>query len=228
MIEIEFRDYSTVELVKTDIDDETVLHAARVSTKGEMGQAFSWSERDYGLLNYLMKNQHMSPFEHGSATFYIHTPIFVAREFFRHRTWSFNEESGRYRELQPLFYVPNAGRPLVQDGKPGHYTFTAGTEEQYLSLVHNFQQVYNSATGAYKRLLDEGIAKEVARDVLPVGIYTSFYATAKLRNILDFLALRTAENALQEIQDVAGQIRSAMQLVAPRTLVAWEDHGVSA
>lgn len=227
MTEISFSDKMTVELVKTDIDDETVLHAARVSTKGEMGEAFQWSEKDYGLLNFLMREKHLSPFEHGSATFFIHCPIFVCREFMRHRTWSFNEESGRYRKLEPLFYVPNAGRPLVQEGKPGAYNFHPGTEEQYLSLVHNHKAVYNAAYGAYERLLEEGVAKEAARNCLPVGIYTSFYATAKLRNVLEFLQLRLAENALAEIRDVAGQIQNQMKLVAPRTMVVWEDNGGS-
>jgi thymidylate synthase (FAD) len=214
----------TVELIKTDIDDETVLHAARVSTKGEMAQTgVEWSERDHGLLRYLMRERHMSPFEHGSATFFIHCPIFVAREFMRHRTWSFNEESGRYRELEPVFYVPNAARPLIQEGKVGHYTFLPGTEDQFLSVEHNLRSSYQSSYSAYQRLLQEGVAREVARNVLPVGIMTSFYATAKLRNILEFLDLRLPDNALHEIRDVAEQIRLHMQMIAPRTMVAWGD-----
>jgi thymidylate synthase (FAD) len=223
MTEITFTDKMTVDLIKTDIDDETVLHAARVSTKGELGTAVDWNERDHGLLRYLMREQHMSPFEHGSVTFFIHCPIFVAREFMRHRTWSFNEESGRYRQLEPVFYLPNAGRPLVQEGKVGHYTFAPGTEQQYLSVEHNLQRVYTASYNAYNRLLEEGIAREVARAVLPVGIYTSFYATAKLRNVLEFLNLRLAENALFEIRDVAHQIQQHMKIIASRTMIAWED-----
>lgn len=226
MAEVRFLDHMTVELIKTDIEDETVLHAARVSTKGEIGQAVEWNKRDHGLLKYLMREKHMSPFEHGSATFFVHCPIFVAREFMRHRTWSYNEESGRYRELEPVFYVPNAARPLVQQGQVGHYTFAPGTEEQYLSVEHNLKSAYQSTYAAYQRMLEEGIAREVARDVLPVGIFTSFYATAKLRNILEFLTLRCADNALNEIQVVANDIKAKMQLICPRTIIAWEDFSV--
>lgn len=227
MTEIIFTDAMTVELVKTDIDDETVLHAARVSTKGEMGDNLTWTDRDYGLLRYLWREGHVSPFAHGHATFYVKCPIFVAREFMRHSSWDFNETSGRYKDLEPEFYVPNAGRPLVQTGKVGAYKHEAGSEHQFLSLEHNFKAVYNAAYGAYVRLLEEGVAREVARDVLPVGIYTSFYASASLRSILHFLDQRTAENALHEIRDVANQIAAMMRMLCPRTMIVWGDNNSS-
>ncbi len=221
--EIEFVDKSTVSLVSHNVSDEMVLHAARVSTTGEMGQGIEWNDRDNGLIRYLMNNQHMSPFEHGSVTFFVHTPIFVAREFMRHRTFSFNEESGRYRKLEPVFYVPNAARPLKQEGKPGHYTFLPGDEDQYKSVEYNQQYIYRTAYAAYERMIEEGTAREVARMVLPVGIMTSFYATANMRNVLNFLSLRMDETAQQEIRDVANQMHGIMQLLAPRTVLAWTD-----
>lgn len=222
--ELKFTDKMVVELVKTNIDDETVLHAARVSTKGEMGKGVEWADKDYGLLRYLWREGHVSPFAHGHATFYVHCPIFVAREFMRHSSWDFNETSGRYKDLDPVFYVPNAGRPLIQDGKPGAYTFLPGTEKQFQSVEHNLKSAYQSSYNAYVRLLEEGVAREVARDLLPVGIYTSFYASASLRSILHFLDQRTADNALYEIRDVANQIATLMKLIAPRTMIIWEDH----
>ena len=109
--EIEFRSDVTVELVRSSASDSDVLFAARVSTQGEqtLEDAASGTEataRDRGLINYLMRDRHGSPFEHNSMTFYVQAPIFVFREFMRHRIASYNEESGRYRELRPVFYVP--------------------------------------------------------------------------------------------------------------------------
>src|SRR5699024_5671345 len=88
-------------------------------------------DRDKGLIRFLMRDRHGSPFEHNSFTFYVEAPIFVFREFMRHRTASYNEESGRYREMRPVFYVPSADRNLIQIGKPGAYVFEPGTEEQH-------------------------------------------------------------------------------------------------
>ena len=132
MPEIEFRSDVTVELVRSSASDSDVLFAARVSTQGEQtleaaqdGQEAT--SRDRGLINYLMRDRHGSPFEHNSMTFYVQAPIFVFREFMRHRMASYNEESGRYRELRPVFYVPSEERNLVQVGKPGAYDFLPGT-----------------------------------------------------------------------------------------------------
>src|SRR6187431_1433542 len=128
----------TVELVRASAADADVLFAARVSTQGEqtlgeaIGAGTASEGRDRGLINYLMRDRHGSPFEHNSMTFYVQAPIFVFREFMRHRIASYNEESGRYRELRPVFYVPGPERRLVQVGKPGAYTFEPGTEEQHV------------------------------------------------------------------------------------------------
>lgn len=223
MAELTFTDVMGVQLVSSNITDEMVLHAARVSTSGERGDAIAWTERDQGLIKYLMREGHVSPFEHGSMTLFVHAPIFVFREWMRHRTQSFNEESGRYRQLAPTFYMPNAGRPLVQHGKVGHYTFDAGSEEQYISLAHNLGVVYRAAYAAYERLLDEGVAKEVARFALPVSTYSSMYVTSNLRNWLAFLSLRTADNAQWEIRDCAAQVESILTSLAPRSVLAWKD-----
>ena len=116
--DISMRSDVSVELVKSSASDSDVLFAARVSTLGEqsLDELQKDPERSKGLINYLMRDRHGSPFEHNSMTFFVSAPIFVFREFMRHRVgWSYNEESGRYRELDPVFYVPGADRKLVQD-----------------------------------------------------------------------------------------------------------------
>jgi thymidylate synthase (FAD) len=132
--EISFRSDVTVELVRANASDADVLFAARVSTQGEQTLEAAQDEsldtsRSKGLINYLMRDRHGSPFEHNSMTFYVQAPIFVFREFMRHRMASYNEESGRYRELNPVFYVPAPSRNLVQVGKAGAYDFLPGTPD---------------------------------------------------------------------------------------------------
>src|SRR3954463_3872156 len=136
--EVTFRSDVAVELVRSSAQDADVLFAARVSTQGEqsLAQLDADPQRSKGLINFLMRDRHGSPFEHNSMTFYVQAPIFVFREFMRHRIASYNEESGRYRELRPVFYVPGPERRLQQRGKPGHYEFVEGTPEQ-LELVQS-------------------------------------------------------------------------------------------
>ncbi|APC43294.1 hypothetical protein Joe_54 [Streptomyces phage Joe] len=186
-----------------------------------------------GLINYLMRDRHGSPFEHGSFTFVIEAPIFVAREFFRHRAgWSYNEESGRYRELRPVFYVPGPERNLQQVGKPGAYTFEPGTPAQYSSVTASSKDAYQVAWDAYQNQLQAGVAKEVARNVLPVGIFTSFWATCNPRSLMHFLSLRTnRQNAKvpsfpqREIEMVADQMEVAFIDTMPVTHLAFEMNG---
>ncbi len=133
-----------------------------------------------------------SPFEHTSMTFFISAPIFVFREFMRHRAgWSYNEESGRYRELEPVFYIPGFDRQLVQEGKPGQYRFVEGTAEQHYLARTAMKASYRQAYEAYQGMLAAGVAREVARSVLSVGLYSSVYATCNARSLMHFLGLRT-------------------------------------
>jgi thymidylate synthase (FAD) len=197
MTEIQFRSDVTVELVRSSAQDADVLFAARVSTQGEqtlegaMQSGTEVEKRDKGLINYLMRDRHGSPFEHNSMTFYVQAPIFVFREFMRHRIASYNEESGRYRELQPVFYVPGPERKLVQVGKPGAYDFEDGTVEQTALVVQETQSITRAAYESYQRMLEAGVAREVARIVLPVNIYSSMYVTMNSRSLMNFLSLRT-------------------------------------
>ena len=128
--EVIFRDDVSVELIKASASDADVIWAARVSTAGELSMAEIGEDpaRSAGLINYLARERHGSPFEHTSMTFFVSAPIFVFREFMRHRIASYNEESGRYRELNPVFYIPNKDRNLIQIGKTGSYEFVPGTD----------------------------------------------------------------------------------------------------
>lgn len=217
---MEFVDHSTVELIKHNASDEDVAYAAWVSNFAEDALSRDTS-RIEGLINFLYRNKHMSPFEHGSFTFFVDTPIFVAREFMRHRTFSYNETSGRYKELAPRFYLAHPDRPLVQKGKVGAYTFEAGTPEN-VELTRRLQsQSFCVAWDTYRTLLDAGIAKEVARNVLPLSTMTQFYATANPRNVMQFLTLRNDQHALAEIREVAERIEQEFAKAMPLTYNAF-------
>jgi thymidylate synthase (FAD) len=194
--EIEFRSDVTVELVRAQATDRDVLFAARVSTVGEQsldsatGDTAELAKRDRGLINYLMRDRHGTPFEHNSLTFYVQAPLFVFREFQRHRMASYNEESGRYRELRPVFYVPAAERNLRQEGRPGKYEFFPGSAEQVDLVQSEVRTQSEAAYASYQRMLDAGVAREVARTVLPLNIYSSMYVTMNARSLMNFLSLR--------------------------------------
>lgn len=230
---ITFRSGVTVDLIKHAAEDTDVTFAARVSTQGGGARFNEASEKDAGLINFLMRDRHGSPFEHTSMTFYIEAPIFVAREFFRHRAgWSYNEESGRYKELQPVFYVPGKDRNLAQVGKPGAYTFEPGTNEQHVYMTADMKSAYVEAYKCYKQMLSEGIAREVARMVLPVGIYTSFYATCNARSLMHFLGLRTTDPdskfpsfPQREIEMVAEGMEGHFSRLMPLTFGAFQKNG---
>lgn len=194
--------------------------------RGELSDE-EWETRQSGLINYLYKNRHMSPFEHGSFTFLIDCPLFVAREFHRHRTWSYNEVSGRYKEMEGRFYLPAQGRPLVQMGKPGAYTFGPGTQQQYDMMYASFMDVFEKAWTEYNKMLAGGIAREVARDVLPLSLYTQFYATANPRNVMQFLTLRDDDAALHEIRRVALDIDKILYNTMPLTFSAFHKENQS-
>lgn len=224
---IELTSDLNAELVDSMGSDESVVHAARVSIVGARAETEEGERK--GLLGFLMKNRHASPFEHVTATFLLDVPIFVAREVHRHRTFSYNEVSGRYSVLQPKFYAPDLDRPLVQVGKPGAYRFELPEDDAvYYKLWSDFRFTYQTTWNCYESLLGQGVAKEVARDVLPVGIYTSFYMTGSLRNWMNYLSLRTAPDALFEIRQVSDQIENQLLCeVAPECMRLWIENGRS-
>jgi thymidylate synthase (FAD) len=233
-MEIEFRSDVVVELIKAAASDADVLWAARVSTKGEnsLAEVDADPERSKGLINFLMRDRHGTPFEHSSMTFYVKAPIFVFREQMRHRTFSFNEESGRYRRLEPVFYVPGPDRRLVQEGKPGKYVFVDGSPEQHKLVTEVTKESYRQAYRAYTEMLEAGIAREVARSVLPVGLYSSMYVTCNARALMNFLSLRVKREDAKfpsfpqrEIEMVAEQMEAEWAKLMPLTHAAFEANG---
>lgn len=232
--EVVFRDDVSVELIKASASDADVIWAARVSTAGEqsMDEIGEDPARSAGLINYLARERHGSPFEHTSMTFFISAPIFVFREFMRHRIASYNEESGRYRELKPVFYVPNKDRNLIQIGKTGAYEFVPGTDEQFQITVDSMKDAYLVAYDSYKKMLDAGVAREVARAVLPVATYSSMYVTMNARALMNFLSLRTSREGShfpsypqREIEMVAEKMEAEFAKLMPLTYQAFEKSG---
>jgi len=232
--EIVFRDDMTVELVKSSASDADVIWAARVSTAGEttLEKVGESSDRDAGLINYLARERHGSPFEHTSMTFFVSAPIFVFREFMRHRIASYNEESGRYRELRPVFYIPNKDRKLVQVGKTGAYTFVDGTPEQLDITVNAIKETCIVAYENYQKILASGVAREVARAVLPVTLYSSMYVTMNARALMNFLSLRTSSPdshfpsyPQREIEMVAEKMEKHFAQLMPMTYGAFQKSG---
>jgi thymidylate synthase (FAD) len=234
---ISFRSDVTVELVRSSAHDSDVLFAARVSTQGEQTlesaqDAQLDTSRSKGLINYLMRDRHGSPFEHNSMTFYVQAPIFVFREFMRHRIASYNEESGRYRELNPVFYVPGPERNLVQVGKAGAYDFLPGSAEQTKLVSREVTAVCTEAYASYQRMLDAGVAREVARIVLPLTIYSSMYVTLNARSLMNFLSLRTKREGThfpsfpqREIEMCAEKMEDRFAELMPLTYAAFNENG---
>jgi thymidylate synthase (FAD) len=234
MAELSFRSDITVELVKHAASDADVIWAARVSTKGE--QSLEDLDADpahsAGLINYLMRDRHGSPFEHSSMTFFVRAPIFMWREHFRHRIASYNEESGRYKVLDPTFYVPGPKRKLVQVGKPGAYDFEDGSAQQHHLVRAETETACRVAYTAYQSMLEAGVAREVARIVLPVNIYSSAYVTMNARAMMNFLSLRRRSDdsrfpsfPQREIEMVAERYEEEWTTLMPLTHAAFVANG---
>lgn len=230
--DVKFRSDVEVQLVKHSASDGDVGFAARVSTLGERAQEEQDDSKLGGLINFLMRERHGSPFEHSTMTFYVKAPIFVWREHMRHRIASYNEESGRYRVLEPEFYIPGKDRKLIQVGKAGAYTFEDGTTEHYVYSLMAFRNVCRESYGYYKQLLEQGVAREVARGVLPLTVYSSAYVTINARSLMNFLSLRRNVEGShfpsypqREIEMVAEKYEEIFKKLMPLTHEAFEKNG---
>jgi thymidylate synthase (FAD) len=209
-------DHGFVRLDAAMADDLSVVNGARVSFarhKEELDDA------DAGLIRFLMRDRHGTPFEHNAFRFHIRCPIFVAREWFRHRIGSFNEFSMRYAKATDDFYVPAAEDVRSQVGKPGAYSFEPVEPELAERTREELQAVYELAYATYTRLVEEGVARELARSVLPVGAYTEFYWTVNARALMNFVSLRAAETAQREIRVYA---EACEQFLAERMPITYE------
>jgi thymidylate synthase (FAD) len=194
LIPVQYRSDVKAVLMDSMGGEGSIVRRARVSTEGE-GSITIPTEvlegSDLGLLKWLYRNAHGTPFEGPEFEWYFEVPIFVSRQIVKHRLSSINEESGRYREMQGVFYVvPEEGRNIVQIGKTGNYEFTEGRPDQIAALRWVQQSQAASAWENYQKLIAYGISKEVARMHLPVSLYSSMYFKANLRSMLNFCALR--------------------------------------
>jgi thymidylate synthase (FAD) len=234
-VDIRFSSDVDVQLVKHSASDEDIAFAARVSTLGERSldnEDNSDVKKLTGLINYLVRDRHGSPFEHSVFTFYVKAPIFVWREHMRHRMASYNEESGRYRVLEPEFYVPGGDRKLLQIGKPGAYTFEEGNSEQRALTSLSFKRACKEAYQTYDDMIRAGVAREVARGVLPVTIYSSAYVTMNARALMNFLSLRQNVEGQKfpsypqrEIEMVAEKYEEIFKQLMPITYAAFVENG---
>jgi thymidylate synthase (FAD) len=211
-------DHGFVRLDDVMASDLSVANAARVSfarRKDELDDA------DAGLIRFLLRERHGTPFEHNAFRFHIRCPIFVAREWFRHRIGSFNEFSMRYAKATNDFYVPDADDVRSQVGKPGAYTFEPVDPELAEQTREELRAVYEQAFATYERLVEQGVAREVARVALPVGAYTEFYWTVNARSLMNFVSLRAAETAQREIRRYAEAVEQFLAQHMPITYAAF-------
>ena len=232
MADITLRSDMTVDLLVHGGWDLDIVDAARVSTTPASHTRTGSTKELSGLINYLMKHRHGSPFEHGYLKFHIECPIFVAREFMRHRAgWSYNEVSGRYAQLEPVFWIPTTARGIVNEGTSARPRLEpdAFIANQTIAQMKSF---YEEAWEAYRLILNGDVANEVARAVLPVGIYTSFIASCNPRSLMHFLSLRIDHPDNQydtypqaEIQEVAEKMEAAFKQYWPLTWEAFNAHG---
>lgn len=238
-------DHGSVELVDSMASDQSVLRAMLISTgkdeelrelltkypsaTDEVDEEVYIAERkavdrNKGRINYLMREKHGTPFEHNSFIFRVTAPIFVFREWHRHRIgWSYNEQSGRYMELGDKWYIPTEVRTRV--GKPGHYTYQSVIPEQRDQFQYWLTEACNRSYEMYKTFLRDGIAPEQARMFLHVNHYSSMYATCNARSLMAFLELRNASTAQWEIQQYAQALENIFAEKMPVTYAAFISNG---
>lgn len=205
---------SSIELIRISGSDLEVVNAARVSY-GKISSKVS--ERDAKLIKYLMEHRHTSPFEHNQLSFRVKAPIFVARQWFRHRMNSYNEISYRYVEAAVEFYIPRHWR--YQDANNKQVSTGAFQNQE---MIDQYKAAVETAFQAYKKMLEAGIGREQARSVLPVSTYTEFIFTCNLHSLMHFLELRMGPGAQQEIKDYAKGLLELALPHFPVSLGEWQ------
>ncbi|MFP4528039.1 MAG: FAD-dependent thymidylate synthase [Candidatus Kapaibacterium sp.] len=209
-------DKGFVRLIDVMGDDAAIVQAARVS----YGKGTKSVREDRGLIRYLMRHRHTSPFEMVEFKFHVKLPIFVARQWIRHRTANVNEYSGRYSEMRDEFYIPEAGDLRAQSeinrqGRSDDALDSANSE----NLLKSIKSHQRAAFGHYQDMIDSGLAREVARINLPLSVYTEWYWKIDLHNLLHFLKLRLDAHAQQEIRVYARAIAEMVEAACP---IVWE------
>ena len=214
--------HGTIQLVQAYANDLTVVNAARVSYGKHTN---TLTEPDIKLIHYLMKNGHGTPFEHNMLTYKITCPIFIAREWFRHRTASYNEISGRYTQLPQTKWTPQPHQLRTQTGKPGHYQYQPANPTQAQQAHQIIQNINQQTQQAYQQLLNLGIAKEHARIILPLTQTTQFIYTTNARSLLNLISLRNHPTAQHEIQQYAKTLEHTLHQHMPHTTQAFIQNG---
>lgn len=228
MTDIQFSSDVTVKLVRSMASDDMVIQAAQVSAKGENNPE-TVPER---LINALLKGRHGSPFEHTAFTFFVEAPIFVFREWQRHRISSFNEMSGRYTELKPKFYIPDTDRKMVNSGTKMKPLFVYDRNGAGQIFRQDLMEISEDAWWNYQDALKAGVANEVARMILPLNTYSQMYWTVNARSLMNFLSLRvesydsTYRSYPQyEIDAAARKVEDAFRHHMPATHHAFVENG---
>jgi thymidylate synthase (FAD) len=208
-------DKGFIRLVEFMGGDMRAVESARVS----FGSPSKGEDRDRKLIQYLLAHKHYTPFEHSTFQFHVKCPIFVARQWMRHRWGSFNEVSARYTKVEDEFYTPKEFR--AQDNKNKQGSVKSGSLNQK-KLVEKYEKAIEAAHRVYMELLDDSVAREMARMVLPVSQYTQFYWSVNARSLLNFISLRADSHAQYEIQVYAKAITKIFREKMPWTLEAFE------
>ncbi len=215
---IEVLNHGSVRLVEHMGSDLSVTRSARVSYNAD------WRGGDDAkLIDYLIKNRHTSPFESVVFTFEVKAPIFVFRQWHRHRTWSFNEVSARYSELPEEYYIPEVSQITTQSASNKQMR----TDEIHPEAEHiqdDISGMCRHAFNMYHKLLQSGCPRELARGVLPMNTFSRMFATVDLHNLLHFLKLRLHEHAQYEIRVYAQAMLELIEPIVPVTVAAWQKH----
>lgn len=216
MNKIEVLDKGFVALLDHMGDDTTIVNAARVSFGKRIDKM---TEKDEKLIRYLLEHRHTSPFEHVQFQFHIKCPLFVRSQWHRHRTWSYNEISSRYTELPEEYYVPEYFRPQAEHDKQASKDEPIDNPE----IRDLYTAVIGSSFSVYRRLLELGVSREMARMVLPQATYTEFYGTVDLHNLLHFIELRIDSHAQWEIRQYARALLELITPIVPVTVKHWKE-----
>ena len=224
LLRVQVLDHGYVQLADRMGNDLSIVRAARVS------YAAGWRTgedegKDAKLIHYLLRNKHTSPFEHVSLTFEVKAPIFVFRQWHRHRTWSYNEVSARYTELPEEFYVPEE-EVITLQSESNKQMRTTEAHPSAKSIRATIYAVNSTAFRIYRQMMETGCPRELARSILPVGTYSTMFATVNLLNLMRFLSLRTHEHAQHEIRVYADAMQRIASTCVPVAMQAFQEYGL--
>ena len=200
--------------------DSAIVQAARVS----YGQGLKDYETDSKLINYLFKHKHTSPFEMVKFKFHVKAPIFVARQWFRHRMGNYNEISGRYSELKEEIYFPDKVSSQSKINKQLSSDDDISKNNRVKNLINNTEMYNKIQFNNYKELMNVGVSREIARINLPLSLFTEFYFCIDLHNLLNFIKLRNSKNAQYEIKEYASKIQDIIEPLCPITMKSFNNH----